>query len=128
MELFDKGEENKAFAKFFTGTSYLSTLTTDGVKIYNVTFLPGCRNHWHIHRGGGQILLVTDGRGYYQAWGQPARALKAGDVVEIPPDVKHWHGAAKDSEFCHLAVEIPSDNGYCEWLEEVADKDYRQLP
>ena len=86
------------------GQSYLNMLTTEGVPIGNVTFAPGCRNNWHIHHKGGQILLVTAGRGYYQQWGRPPRELHPGDVVQIPPEVKHWHGAASDSRFAHLAV------------------------
>lgn len=86
------------------GQSYLNMLTTEGVPIGNVTFAPGCRNNWHIHHKGGQILLVTAGRGYYQQWGCTPRELHPGDVVQIPPEVKHWHGAASDSRFAHLAV------------------------
>ena len=97
------------------------------MRISNVTFEPGCRNNWHIHHGGGQILLVTAGRGWYQEWGQPARALRPGDVVEIPPEVKHWHGAAADSWFAHLAVEVPSEGGASEWLEPVGDEHYTAL-
>lgn len=97
----------------------------------NVTFTPGCRNHWHVHRasqGGGQILLVTAGRGYYQEWGQPARELHPGDVVNIPPNVKHWHGAAKDSVFQHLAIEVPGQDTGSQWLEPVDEADYARLP
>jgi quercetin dioxygenase-like cupin family protein len=91
-----------------------------------VTFEPGCRNSWHKH-AGGQILLVTGGRGYFQEWGKPARELHAGDVVTIPADVKHWHGAAKDSWFVHLAVEVNSEKGPATWLEPVSDEDYKKL-
>lgn len=115
------------FSQYFSGRAYLCMLTTSGVGIGNVTFEPGCRNNWHIHHKGGQILLVTGGRGWYQAWGEPARALRPGDVVEIPPEVKHWHGAAKDSAFSHLAVEIPAEGGSNEWLERVADDVYDAL-
>ncbi len=125
--VFDIGNENQAYAQYFVGKSYLNMLTTQGVSIGNVTFEPGCRNHWHIHHGGGQILLVTGGRGWYQTWGKPAQALKAGDVVVIPPEVKHWHGAAKDSWFAHLAIEIPSVDGSNEWCEPVDDQTYGQL-
>ena len=103
--VFDIGEENSAFAQFFVGQSYLSMLTTEGVPIGNVTFEPGCRNNWHIHHaksGGGQILLCTAGRGYYQEWGKEAQELHPGDVVVIPAGVKHWH----------------------EWLEAVSDEEY----
>ena len=102
-------------------------LTIQGVPIGSVTFEPGCRNNWHIHHRGGQILLVISGRGWYQEWGKPARALRPGDVVEIPPEVKHWHGAARDSRFSHLAVEIPAQGGSNEWLEPVTDDVYGKL-
>lgn len=125
--LFPLGEKNDAFAQYFNGQSYLSMLTSDGVSIANVTFEPGCRNNWHIHHGGGQILLVTGGEGYYQEWGKNPRLLKAGDVVNIPAEVKHWHGARKDSWFVHLAIEVPSENGSNEWLEAVDDEFYNQL-
>ena len=126
-EIFPLGAENTAYARYFSGMSYLCPLTHGGVRISNVTFEPGCRNNWHIHHGGGQILLVTAGRGWYQEWGQPARALRPGDVVEIPPEVKHWHGAARDSWFAHLAVEVPSEGGASEWLEPVGDEHYTAL-
>lgn len=125
--IFPLGEKNDAYAQFFTGQSWLKMLTKNGVSIANVTFEPSCRNNWHIHRKGGQILLCTAGRGYYQEYGKPARELKPGDVVEIPPDVKHWHGAAPDSFFAHLAVEIPAEGGCTEWLEQVSDEEYGKL-
>ncbi len=124
---FGLGEENTAYAKYFIGKSYLKPLTKDGVPSSNVTFEPGCRNNWHIHHKGGQILLVTEGRGYYQEWGKPAQELKAGDVVNIPPEVKHWHGAAKDSWFSHIAISVPAEGASTEWLEEVSDKEYSKL-
>ncbi|WP_291256949.1 cupin domain-containing protein [Flavonifractor sp.] len=130
QEIFPRGGENTAFARYFVGKSYLNMLSTEQVPIGNVTFEPGCRNNWHIHRaarGGGQILLVTAGRGWYQEWGKPARALRAGDVVKIPANVKHWHGAARDSWFAHLAVEVPGEETANEWLEPVSDADYSQL-
>lgn len=102
-------------------------LTTTGVSIANVTFEPACRNNWHIHHKGGQMLLVTAGEGYYQEWGKPAQKLKAGDVVNIPAEVKHWHGATKDSFFSHLAIEVPAVGGSNEWLEPVTDEEYLQL-
>ena len=104
--IFPVGEPNNAYARYFDGQSWLNMLSLEQVSIGNVSFEPGCRNHWHIHhakKGGGQILLVTAGRGYYQEWGKPARELHPGDVVNIPPEVKHWHGAAPDSAFQHLA-------------------------
>ena len=130
QEIFPRGGENTAFARYFVGRSYLNMLSTEQVPIGNVTFEPGCRNNWHIHRaarGGGQILLVTAGRGWYQEWGKSARALRAGDVVNIPANVKHWHGAARDSWFAHLAVEVPGEETANEWLEPVSDADYSQL-
>lgn len=93
--VFETGDPNTAFAQYFIGQSYLKMLTTEGVGIGNVTFEPGCRNNWHVHHKGGQILLCTGGRGYYQEWGKEPQELHAGDVVNIPPEVKHWHGAAK---------------------------------
>ncbi|WP_041139970.1 cupin domain-containing protein [Beduini massiliensis] len=126
--LFGIGEKNDAFAAYFIGQSYLNMLARNhGVGVANVTFEPGCRNNWHIHHGGGQILLVTDGRGYYQEWGKPAQVLKPGDVVNIPAEVKHWHGAAKESSFVHLAIEIPAENASNEWLEAVSDEAYALL-
>ena len=128
--LFPMGGPNDVYARYFVGQSYLSMLTTGGVPIGNVTFEPGCRNKWHIHQaetGGGQILLCTDGRGWYQAWGEPARALRPGDVVVIPPGVKHWHGAAADSWFTHLAVEVPGEHTESQWLEPVDEAAYRAL-
>ncbi|GKG90802.1 cupin domain-containing protein [Gordonibacter urolithinfaciens] len=128
-EVFPRGAENP-FGRHFTGRSYLHMLSTEQVTIGNVTFEPGCRNHWHVHRaesGGGQILLVTGGRGWYQEEGRPARALKAGDVVNIPANVKHWHGAAADSWFAHLAVEMPAVNGSNEWCEPVGAEEYAAL-
>lgn len=127
LSVFPTGEKNEAYAKYFTGTSYLKMLSTVGVAIGNVTFEPGCRNFWHIHHRGGQILLITAGRGWYQQWGRPARELKAGDVVNIPPEVKHWHGAAKDSWFAHVAVEVPAEGASNEWLEPVSDEEYGRL-
>lgn len=126
-DLFPRGGENTAYAKYFIGQSYLNMLSTDGVVIGNVTFEPGCRNNWHIHHKGGQILLVTAGRGYYQEWGKEAQELKAGDVVNIPPETKHWHGAARDSWFQHIAVEVPAEGASNEWLEPVDDEQYSKL-
>ena len=125
--IFPIGEKNEAFSQYFVGQSYLSMLTTTGVSIGNVTFEPGCRNDWHIHHKGEQILLVTGGRGWYQEWEKPARELHPGDVVNIPPEVKHWHGAAKDSWFSHLAVEVPAEGASNEWLETVAEEEYNRL-
>ena len=124
---FAIGEKNTTYAKYFIGQSYLQPLTSEGVGVANVTFEPGCRNNWHIHHKGGQILLVTAGRGYYQEWGKPAQELKPGDVVNIPAEVKHWHGAAKDSWFAHVAIAVPAEGSSNEWLEEVTDEEYSKL-
>lgn len=127
--VFPTGEVNP-FSQYFIGTSYLKMLTTEGVGIGNVTFEPGCRNNWHIHKatkGGGQILLVTGGEGWYQEWGKQAQSLKTGDVVVIQPNTKHWHGAKKDSWFAHLSVEVPGEETSNEWLEEVREEEYDQL-
>ena len=128
--IFPIGQPNDAFAQYFVGQSYLAPLSTRQVGIFNVTFEPGCRNNWHVHHaksGGGQILMCVGGRGYYQEWGQPAKALHPGDAVNIPVDVKHWHGAAPDSWFSHLAIEAPGENGSNEWLEKVTDEVYGVL-
>jgi len=125
--IFPRGEKNEAYAKYFVGQSYLNMLTTTGVVIGNVTFEPGCRNNWHIHHKGGQILLVTAGSGYYQEWGKTAQKLHLGDVVNIPPEVKHWHGAAPNSWFAHLAIEVPAEGASNEWLEAMPDEDYNKL-
>ena len=125
--VFPIGPLNTAYARYFTGNSYLSMLVSERVPIGNVVFEPGCRNNWHIHHKGGQILLVTGGVGWYQEWGHPARKLHAGDVVNIAPEVKHWHGAASDSWFAHLAVEVPAEGASNEWLEPVTDEEYSKL-
>lgn len=126
--LFHLGNENIAFAQYFKGQSYLNMLASNqGVGVANVTFEPGCRNNWHIHHKGAQILLVTDGRGYYQEWGKEPIELHPGDVVSIPTEVKHWHGAAKDSWFAHIAIEVPAESASNEWLEEVSDELYNKL-
>lgn len=130
LSVFPTGGSNDAFAQYFTGQSYLNMLSTQQVFIGNVTFEPGCRNNWHIHHaqsGGGQILLVTAGKGWYQEWGQPARELHPGDVVNIPANVKHWHGAAADSWFAHLAVEVPGADCSTEWCEPVDIETYQKL-
>ncbi len=127
LSVFKTGEKNDAYAKYFAGQSYLNMLTTSLVPIGNVTFEPGCRNNWHIHHKGGQILIATAGRGYYQEWGKEAQELKPGDVVTIAPEVKHWHGAAPNEWFQHLAVEVPAEGSSNEWLEPVSDEDYKKL-
>lgn len=130
---FGQGEPNTVYRQYFVGNSYLKPLTDakdTSVFIANVTFEPGCRNNWHIHRarsGGGQILICVDGEGWYQEEGKPARSLKPGDVVTIPAGVKHWHGAKADCWFSHLAVECPGEDTSNEWMEPVADEIYRDL-
>lgn len=129
---FGQGDPNTAFAQYFTGQSYLKPLTDpkETVFIANVTFEPGCRNNWHIHRaasGGGQILICVEGEGWYQEDGKPARSLRPGDVVTIPAGVKHWHGAKADGWFSHLAVECPGEDTSNEWLEPVNDDVYDKL-
>lgn len=129
-DVFPRGGKNTAFAAYFTGQSYLNMLSLEQVVIGNVTFEPGCCNNWHIHHaesGGGQILLITGGRGYYQEWGKEARKLYPGDVVNIPAGVKHWHGAAPDSWFSHLAIEVPGEGTKNEWCEPVSDEEYGRL-
>ena len=123
------GEPNTAYAKFFIGRSYLHKLTGEQVPAFGVTFEPGCRNNWHIHHaktGGGQILIVTAGVGYYQEWGKPARRLEKGDTVNIPAEVKHWHGAAPDCWFQHIALEVPGTEQSNEWCEPVDDAAYAE--
>ena len=119
--LFPIGAPNDAYAQYFTGQSYLSPVSDAQVKIVNVTFEPGCRNHWHIHHateGGGQVLVCVAGRGWYQEWGKEPQPLMPGDVVNIPAGVKHWHGAADDSWFAHLAIEVQGKETWTEWLEK----------
>lgn len=128
---FGMGEPNINFAQYFVGNSYLKPLAkTENIFIANVTFEPGCRNNWHIHRaskGGGQILICVDGEGWYQEEGKKAQSLKPGDVVTILANIKHWHGAKSDSWFSHLAVEVPGENTSNEWLEKVEDEQYNNL-
>ena len=128
--IFPIGEPNDGFAQYFIGQSYLAPVSTDQVGIFNVTFEPGCRNNRHIHhadKGGGQILVCVAGRGYYQEWGREAVEMKPGDCINIPAGVKHWHGAAPDSWFSHLAAEVPGENGSNEWMEPVDDEQYGML-
>lgn len=124
---FPIGEPNTAYSKYFIGQSYLAPVSTEQVKIFNVTFEPKCRNNWHVHHaasGGGQILIAVGGRGYYQEWGKAPVELKPGDVVNIPANTKHWHGAAPDSWFSHLAIEVDGTDVSNEWLEPVTDAEY----
>ena len=129
---FGLGEPNDAYAQYFTGRSFLKPLTVPGETVFlaNVTFEPGCRNNWHIHHaksGGGQLLLCTDGLGWYQEAGKRAQPLHPGDVVTIPAGVKHWHGAQKDCWFSHIAIECPGEETSNEWLEPVTDAEYAAL-
>ena len=131
--LFGLGAENSGFSQYFIGKSYLNPLTKPGESplfLANVTFEPGCRNNWHIHqasKGGGQILICIAGKGWYQEEGKAARSLKSGDVVVIPPNVKHWHGAQKDCWFSHIAVDVPGENTSAKWCEPVDDETYNTL-
>ncbi len=129
-ELFFTIGEPNPFGEFFVGQSYLAPVSTEQIPVYNVTFEPACRNNWHIHHaksGGGQMLICIGGRGYYQEWGREAVELTPGSVINIPAGVKHWHGAAPDSWFSHLAAEIPGEEGKTEWCEAVSDEDYGKL-
>ncbi|WP_125980492.1 cupin domain-containing protein [Loigolactobacillus iwatensis] len=124
--IFPVGAKNEAFQKYFIGQSYLQGLVNDpavNVNVGNVTFEPGCRNNWHIHHDGFQLLLVTGGEGWYQEAGKRARHLVPGDVVVTHDGVEHWHGATKDSWFEHIAITA----GTPEWLEPVSDAEYNQL-
>lgn len=124
---FPMGEPNTAYAQYFIGQSYLAPLGDSQLGAANVTFEPGCRNNWHIHHKGGQVLICIAGRGWYQEWGKPAQELRPGDVVSIQPEVKHWHGAAKDSWFQHIALAVPAEGASNEWLEAVSDEEYAKL-
>ncbi|SEL42258.1 carboxymuconolactone decarboxylase family protein [Ruminococcus albus] len=126
---FPIGEPNP-YCDYFVGNSYLAQVSKEQLSVFNVTFEPACRNNWHIHHaksGGGQMLICVGGRGYYQEWGKEARKLHPGDIVNIPANVKHWHGAAPDSWFSHLAIEIEGEDGSTEWCEPVSDDDYNKL-
>ena len=129
--IFGLGAPNDAYAQYFVGHSYLKPLGSEnGVSAANVTFEPGCRNNWHVHKatkGGGQTLVCVGGRGYYQEWGKEPVELHSGDAINIPAGVKHWHGAAPDSWFSHLAIEVPGENNSTEWLEPVGDEEYSKL-
>lgn len=117
---FPIGEPNNAYARYFSGKSFLAPVSGSQISIHNVTFEPGCRNNWHIHHaksGGGQILICVGGRGWYQEWGKDPVAMKPGDCINIPVGIKHWHGAAEDSWFSHLAIEVPGVETATEWLE-----------
>lgn len=131
--VFGLGNPNDAYAKYFIGKSYLNMLAKvdeAAISLCNVTFEPGCRNNWHIHhatKGGGQILICVAGEGWYQEEGKDAISLEPGKVITIPANVKHWHGAKRDSWFSHIAVEVPGENTSNEWCEPVADNIYNNL-
>ena len=130
--VFGLGAENSAYAQYFTGASFLNPLTDPEKTVFmaNVTFEPGCRNNWHIHHasnGGGQILICTAGEGWYQEEGREAVSLVPGTVITIPANVKHWHGAKRDSWFSHIAVEVPGEGCRNEWCERVSDEEYAKL-
>ena len=129
--MFGLGVKNDAYKDYFIGQSYINPVVTKGIKIFNVTFEPGCRNNYHIHHaksGGGQILLAVDEIGYYQEAGKEAIILRPGDSVFIKPNVKHWHGATKNSYFSHLAIDVPGEDTSNVWLEPVTDEEYNKLP
>lgn len=132
QNVFGMGNANTAYAQYFSGESFLNPLTKPetGIFLANVTFEPGCRNNWHIHhatKGGGQLLVCTAGEGWYQEEGKEAVSLVPGTVITIPAEVKHWHGAKKDSWFSHIAVEVPGENCSNEWCEPVSDEEYGKL-
>ena len=133
VNVFGLGNPNVDYAKYFVGNSYLNPLVLDKeskLSLFNVTFEPGCRNNWHIHHassGGGQILICIAGEGWYQEEGKDAIELKPGVVVKIPANVKHWHGAKRDSWFSHIAVEVPGEDTSNEWCERVTDEEYNKL-
>lgn len=130
---FDLGQPNDGYAQYFSGRSWVALLTDPektSANVINVTFEPGCRNNWHIHhatKGGGQVLICVDGEGWYQEEGKPAVSLKPGSVVSIPANVKHWHGAKKDSWFSHVALEVAGEGLENEWCEPVSDEEYAKL-
>lgn len=131
--MFGQGNPNDGFAQYFVGNSFLNPLTdfkNGQFPLFNVTFEPGCHNNWHIHhadKGGGQILICTAGEGWYQEDGKAAQELKEGTVIVIPPNVKHWHGAKKDSWFSHISLEVPGENTSNEWLDAISDEEYNAL-
>ena len=130
-KIFPVGEPNTAYARYFTGKSYLARVSDSQIPFANVTFEPACRNNWHIHKatkGGGQMLVGVAGRGWYQEEGKAPVEILPGTVIHIPANVKHWHGAARDSWFAPLAFEDPGENASTEWLDPVTDEEYNKLP
>lgn len=126
-QLFPQGEKNDAYAAYFTGQSYLAMLANSDCQVANVTFEPACRNVWHIHHGQNQLLICTAGEGWYQVWGEPAIKMQAGDIIDVPAEVKHWHGATKDNWFSHLSVMVPKAGASVEWLEPVSEEQYQAV-
>lgn len=125
--IFPIGEPNTEYAQYFVGNSYVASISSEQVTFNNVTFEPRCRNNWHIHhatKGGGQMLVCVGGRGWYQEEGKKTIEMRPGDVIHIPANVKHWHGAAEDSWFAHLAFGVPGENISTEWLNPVTDEEY----
>lgn len=128
--IFPLGEKNDRYAQYFTGQSYLAFLSSRQLAIANVTFEPSCRNNWHIHcakSGGGQILICITGEGWYQEKGRPPVKLKPGMTINIPANVRHWHGATKDSWFSHIAISVPGEETSTQWLYAVSDEEYNEL-
>lgn len=128
--IFPIGEPNTAYAQYFIGNSYLAQISDSQIPFANVTFEPGCRNNWHIHKadkGGGQMLVGVAGRGWYQEEGKSAVEILPGTIIHIPANTKHWHGATKDSWFAHLAFSVPGENTENIWLEPVTDEEYEIL-
>jgi quercetin dioxygenase-like cupin family protein len=127
-EIFPKGD--KAPAEYFTGITWIKPLVADdrtfNTVISNVVFEPGARNNWHTHPGG-QILIVTDGVGYYQEKDKSIQLLHKGDIVTIPPGLEHWHGASPDSTFTHIAISTNTEKGIVDWLHPVTDQEYNSF-
>lgn len=124
--VFPLGEPNTANEKYFTGQSYVAWLSNE-VPMGNVTFVKGAHTYWHIHHKSCQILIAESGRGYYQIWGEEPKLLLPGQVVTIPEGVKHWHGAAPNCMFQHIAVMKPVEGISTEWLEEVDSDIFKNL-
>lgn len=131
QNIFELGKINDAYAKYFIGNSYLNPLgSQSGVGLANVSFEPKVRNNWHTHlakTGGGQILICTAGEGWFQEYGKDAVKLTPGMVIFIPANVKHWHGASKNSWFSHIAIEVPGEETSTKWEEPVTDEEYNKL-
>lgn len=138
-EDYDPKQDNPSFfpvgeqltgdvAQFFSGKTYLNHLVPRGGPIINMTFEPGCRTNWHVHHAAGQVLLVTGGAGWYQEEGREPRPLRPGDIVNVPAEIKHWHGAAKDAWFAHLLIPIAIAGASNAFLEKVPDEEYDALP